>query len=116
MDVTVRNNEAAGSYDAVVDGQVVGMVVYERKGDRVIVRHTIVAPDHRGEGIATTLVRATLDDLVANDLSLTNYCGFITEFIAANPGYARLLDAERPGRADNRDHRSQIQRLNRDLA
>ena len=62
MDVTVRNNTDAGSYDAVVDGQVVGMVVYERKGDRIIVRHTIVQPEHRGQGIATTLVRAALDD------------------------------------------------------
>jgi predicted GNAT family acetyltransferase len=112
MDVMVRNNVAAGSYDAVVDGQVVGMVVYERKGDRVIVRHTIVEPGHRGQGIATTLVRAALDDLAANQLSLTNYCGFITEFIAANPGYAGLLDQQRPGMADSRDRRSRVQRLN----
>lgn len=111
MDVTVRNNVDAGSYDAVVDGTVVGMVVYERKGDRVIVQHTIVQPDHRGQGIATTLVRATLDDLAANGLRLTNYCGFLTEFIAAHPEYAGLLDAERPGRADNRDQRPGIQQL-----
>ena len=112
MDVTVRNNVDAGSYDAVIDEHVVGMVVYERKGDRVVVRHTIVEPGHRGQGIATTLVRATLDDLAANGLSLTNYCGFITGFIAVHPEYAHLLDEQHPGMADSRDQRTQIQRLN----
>jgi predicted GNAT family acetyltransferase len=112
MDVAVRNNVDAGSYDAVIDGHVVGMVVYERKGDRIIVRHTIVQPDHRGQGIATILVRAALDDIVANGLRLTNFCGFLTDFIAANPEYAHVLDAGRPGMADSRDQRSQVQNLN----
>jgi predicted GNAT family acetyltransferase len=99
MDVTVRNNRDAGSYEAVIDGQVVGMVGYEREADRIIVRHTAVAPDHRGQGIATILVRAALDDIAATGLRLTNFCGFVTDFIAANPEYAHVLEAKRPAPA-----------------
>jgi hypothetical protein len=30
-------------------------------------------------------------------MTLTNYCAFVAEFIAAHPGYADLIDAEHPG-------------------
>jgi uncharacterized protein len=52
------------------------------------------APVRNPEGAA--LVRAALDDLVANGMSLTNYCSFVSEFIADNPGYATLLDPAQP--------------------
>jgi hypothetical protein len=47
--------------------------------------------------VASTLVRAALDDLTANRLSLTNYCGFVTDFIGAHPEYAGLQDHPRLG-------------------
>jgi hypothetical protein len=31
-------------------------------------------------------------------LSVTNYCGFVTDFLAANPEYLRLVDARFPGK------------------
>lgn len=94
----VVNNPEAGSYDAIVDGEVVGMVVYERKHDRVIVRHTAVLPGFRGRGIATALARGALEDMLRDGLSLTNHCGFLAGFLERNPRYARLIDPERPGR------------------
>lgn len=98
-DVTVRNNAEAGCYDAVLGDRVVGMIMYERRGDRMVIRHTIVDPEFRGQGIAGALARAALDDLLASGMTLTNYCGFIAGFIKRNPGYARLIDARQPGRA-----------------
>jgi hypothetical protein len=95
--ITVRNDAGSGRYEAVLGGRVVGRVVYERRDGRVIIRHTIVDPAFQGRGVATDLVREVLDDLAANGWSLTNYCSFVTEFIAGNPGYARLIDARQPG-------------------
>lgn len=97
MDITVRNNTEAGSYDAVIDGQVVGMLVYERRGHRMIFRYTLVDEQHRRQGVGTAVTRAALDDAVAHGHSVTNYCGFVADFIAANPGYAAVLDKELPG-------------------
>jgi uncharacterized protein len=96
-EVTVRDNTESLSYDALVGGAVVGMIVYEHAGSRMVFRHTIVEPEFRGRGIATTLVRAALDDVRAKGLMLSNYCGFVSEFIAAHPRYADLIDAEHPG-------------------
>ena len=97
MDVTVVRNEDAGSYDAIADEQVVGRLVYQRRDDRVVVRSTVVEPRLRGQGVASTLVRAALDDIRAEGLPVTNHCWFVTRFVAANPDYAGVVDIDMAG-------------------
>jgi predicted GNAT family acetyltransferase len=46
---------------------------------------------------ASTLVTRALDDTRAKGMTLTNYCGFVSGFIANHLGYADLIDAEHPG-------------------
>lgn len=104
--IEVRNNHGSRSYDAVLDGRVVGMIVYERVASRLMIRHTIVDPAMRGLGVGTTLAKAALDDVRASGLTLTNYCSFVGSFIDANPEYGDLVDARLPGAvtiADQRD-------------
>src|SRR4051794_18079852 len=104
--IHVRNNHESRSYDAVLDGRVVGMIVYERVASRLMIRHTIVEPEFRGSGIGRTLVQAALDDVRASGLTLTNYCSFVGDFLEANPEYGDLVDAQFPGSvtiADQRD-------------
>jgi uncharacterized protein len=96
-DVTVRDNTESRTFDALIDGKIVGTIVYEHAGPRLVFRHTIVEPDFRGQGIGTTLVREALDDLRARGATLSNYCGFVAEFITSHPDYADLIDAEHPG-------------------
>lgn len=100
-EMNVQKNGDRGSYEAVVDGQVVGMIVYHspRGGERVTLSHTIVDPEYRGQGIATKLVKNALDDLRAQDLKLTNYCPFVADYIADHPEYRELVDSRFPGRA-----------------
>jgi predicted GNAT family acetyltransferase len=95
--IEVRNNHDSRSYDAVLDGRVVGMIVYERVASRLMIRHTIVEPALRGSGIGKTLVQGALDDVRASGLTLTNYCSFVGDFIEANPEYRDLVDAQFPG-------------------
>jgi uncharacterized protein len=92
VDVTVSDNSGTGSYDASIDGTVVGMLVYRRKGGRIIFTHTIVQEEYRGKGIATGLVRNALDDIRARGLRLTNFCTFVDDFVTENPEYSDLLD------------------------
>ena len=101
-EVTVRDNAASQCYEALIDGEVIGTIVYEQSGPRTVFLHTIVEPVFRGRGIATTLVRTALDDLRAKGRPLSNYCGFVSEFIARQPEYADLIDAEHPGHPHGR--------------
>ena len=96
-EITVRDNAEAQVYDALIGDQVVGSIVYERSGQRLVFSHTIVEPEFRSRGIGTVLVTRALDDVRARGMTLTNYCEFVADFIAAHPGYADLIDAEHPG-------------------
>jgi predicted GNAT family acetyltransferase len=96
-EIAVRDNAESQTYDALIGDQVIGTIVYEHAGPRLVFRHTIVEPEFRGRGIGTMLVTRALDDVRAKGVTLTNYCGFVSEFIAAHPGYADLIDAEHPG-------------------
>jgi hypothetical protein len=97
-EVTVKNNTEARSYDASVDGAVVGSIVYEQAGDRrVVFTHTFVDPRFRERGVGNTLVSQALDDVRAKGMTLTNFCEFVARYIDAHPEYADLLDATHPG-------------------
>ncbi|MFF0766506.1 GNAT family N-acetyltransferase [Streptomyces sp. NPDC003737] len=100
-EMNVQKNGDSGSYEAVVDGQVVGMIVYHTPhgNQRVTLSHTVVEPEYRGRGIATRLVKHALDDLRVQDLKLTNYCPFVADYIADHPEYKELVDSRFPGRA-----------------
>jgi predicted GNAT family acetyltransferase len=95
--VTVRDNTESLCYEALVDDEVIGTIVYDQTGSRMVFRHTIVEPEFRNRGIASTLAKTALDDVRAKGMKLSNYCGFVAEFIDAHPEYADLLDAEHPG-------------------
>jgi uncharacterized protein len=101
--ITIRNSAGSGSYDAVLGDEVVGTIVYELVDNRMVILHTLVDPEFRGQGVAKALARTALDDLVTSGMTLTNYCGFITDFIDRNPGYARVVDTDKPGRARPRN-------------
>jgi len=96
-DVTVRHNTESETYDAMLGDRVVGTIVYERRGSRVIIRYTVVEPEFRDAGVGTTLIRAALDDVATSGLTLTSYCSFVTQFIEDHPDYAGLVDPEHPG-------------------
>ncbi len=93
----VSDNDGKDCYEGVVDGEVVGVVVYKRFGRRVVIRHTVIDSDFRGRGLGAQLVKEVLDDLRARGDKLTNYCGFVADFIAEHPEYQNIVDADRPG-------------------
>ena len=97
-EVIVQNNTESRTYDALVDGEVAGSIVYEHAGDRrVVFTHTFVEPRFRGRGVGSMLVRGALDELRAQGLTLTNFCDVVAHYIDAHPEYADLLDATHPG-------------------
>lgn len=101
----ITDNEAESCYEGVVDDRVVGVVVYKRIRGRVVIRHTAIEPAFRGKGLGAQLVRSVLDDLRRRGDKISNYCGFVADFIADNPEYHDVVDADRPGVTAPRDLR-----------
>jgi hypothetical protein len=96
--VVVQDNPDNRTYEARQGDQVVGTLVYEAEGPRVVLTHTFVEPSRREQGIATTLSRGALDDLRAKGKTVTIYCSFVSDFISKHPEYADLIDPAHPGR------------------
>jgi uncharacterized protein len=102
LPVAVRDIPEGKNYEAVVDGTTVGTLIYELEGHRVVLTHTIVEPAYREHGVGSTLVSEALDDIRAKGLTITVLCSFVRDFVARNPAYADLVDAEHPGPAFTR--------------
>lgn len=103
-ELIVRNNPAAQSYDAVKGDKVIGRVHYVRSpaspstppaaspsAPHFTIHSTVVDPQMRGYGIGSVLLQAALDDIRAQGATLTSYCSFVDDYIAAYPEYADLL-------------------------
>ena len=103
----ITNNDAKSCYEGAIEDKVVGVVVYKRIRDRVVIRHTVIEPEFRGKGLGAQLVRTVLDDLRQRGDKLTNFCGFVADFIADNPDYQSVVDADRPGVTAPRHMRGQ---------
>lgn len=99
--IVVRDNARSHAYEALMGDRVVGHVLYDTVGEgagtRIVIRSTVVDPPLRGLGLGAVLVEAALDDVRAKGAKLTSHCSFVDDFIAANPGYADLVDGARPG-------------------
>ncbi|MFD5213317.1 GNAT family N-acetyltransferase [Microbacterium sp. NPDC058345] len=98
VDLRVVNDERAGIYEALVGDREVGGVTYNLVGDdRIALLAVSVFPEFRGQGIATDLIRAALDDVRANRKTITNYCPVVATFIESHADYADVIDRDHPG-------------------
>jgi predicted GNAT family acetyltransferase len=95
--IVVTNDATARTYQATLNGEVAGTLIYEVEGSRVVLTHTIVEPSDREHGVGSALVREALDDLRREGKTATVMCPFVTDFITHNPEYADLVDHEHPG-------------------
>jgi predicted GNAT family acetyltransferase len=91
MDPTVTDNRSRSRYEVVIDGQVAGFADYVDDGHRVVMPHTVVEHEHRGEGLAAVIVGHALDDLRARGRSVVPSCWYVKRYIDEHPEYADLL-------------------------
>jgi predicted GNAT family acetyltransferase len=93
--VDIRDNEAAGRYEALLDGAVAGYVEYRDRGERRILVHTEVDPAFGGRGIGTRLAAASLDDARNHGRPVVPRCPFIRSYLERHPEYADVVAGSR---------------------
>lgn len=86
--IGVRDNPGAERYEAVRDGEIVGIMIYERSRRRIELVHTVTDPEHRGEGVASVLVRTVLAEARAAALPVLVICPFIESWLQRHPEQA----------------------------
>jgi predicted GNAT family acetyltransferase len=87
MSTEVRARNDLDRYEISVDGELAGFTEVHVHGDVANMPHTEISPEFGGRGLATTLIRETLDDLRARGLKVHPTCPFVRAFIDKHPEY-----------------------------
>jgi predicted GNAT family acetyltransferase len=90
MGTDVRDNPDEHRYELIVDGKLVGIADYHRRGGVVVLPHTVIDPAHRGQGYAAVLVRGALDDCRRRGERVDPRCWYVAGFLDDHAEYRDL--------------------------
>jgi predicted GNAT family acetyltransferase len=93
MNTEVKRNDGRGRYELFLDGDLVGIADFTVSADGRVATfpHTVIDPQHRGQGLGDILVRGALDDVKDRVSRVVPACWFVADFISANEEYADLV-------------------------
>jgi uncharacterized protein len=89
--IVVQNNPGDLRYELLLDGDLVGEILYRRFPDRIALIHTEVSPSVEGRGLGARLVAGALDDIRARGLGVVPICPFVSSYISRHPDYGDLV-------------------------
>lgn len=91
--IVVRDNPAAGRFEAWSGDALAGFAEYRVNGERIVFTHTEVDEAFEGQGVASALAQEALDDVRRRgQLRVVPRCPFIRGWIDRHPTYADLVD------------------------
>ena len=91
MDVAVANHPEEHRYEVRAGGELAGWTVYRERPGLIVFVHTEIDERFGGQGIASQLIRAALDDARERDLQVLPFCPFVNGYIARHREYADLV-------------------------
>lgn len=91
MATEVRDHPELARYELFVDGELVGIAEYRRRGDVVEIPHTEIDPPRRGRGLGAALVRGSLARIRADGANVVPTCPFVADYLASHPEDQDLL-------------------------
>lgn len=89
--VEVVNNAETHRFELTFDDGV-AFLVYELRGDHIVLVHTEVPKAFEGRGCGSMLVRAAVDYARAHHLRVVPACPFARAYLQRHPEYAEGVD------------------------
>jgi uncharacterized protein len=86
----VRDNTALSRFELDTGG-VTAFVTYRLGNGVITLQHTETPVEARGQGIASQLIKGTLDMVRARGLKMVPRCDFVQAYIAKHPEYRDLI-------------------------
>lgn len=85
----VRDNKAQNRFELDVDGAI-AFADYRVTPSAVIITHTETPRALRGRGIASELIKGSLELIRADGRKVIAGCGFVVDYLQRNPEFADL--------------------------
>lgn len=92
MTLEVRDVPEAQRFELLDGDVVVGVATYHLDGDVVVVPHTEITPDRRGQGLGAVLVGGVLEHVRAAGRTVRPHCWYVAEYLGEHPEHADLVD------------------------
>lgn len=91
-EVELRDNPDESRFEAWVDGERAGVLVYQTTPGRIILVHTEVLPAFGGQGVAPSLVRQVFEEIrERGDVGVVVVCPFVRSWLKRNPQYRDVV-------------------------
>jgi predicted GNAT family acetyltransferase len=91
MSNNIIHNADEQRYEIAVDGILAGFTQAFENGDVVTFPHTEIFDQFEGQGLASELVTAALDDVRVRGKKVIATCPYVKRFIDKHPEYSDLL-------------------------
>src|SRR4051812_42325866 len=91
MESRVVDNPAEHRFEIIADGEVAGLVTYQRAGATLSLLHTEIDPRFEGRGLGSVLVRGALDAARAEGAAVLPFCPFVRRYLQRRPEYLNLV-------------------------
>lgn len=91
--IAVRHNTAENRFEIELENGELAVADYERRGTDLVMSHTFVPPDFRGQGFAEKVVRAALEYAREERLRVVPACSYVAAFIRRHPEFHPLVMA-----------------------
>jgi hypothetical protein len=92
--IEVLNATQRSRYEILVDGTFAGFTHYQPLEGSLVFDHTVIKDGFAGQGLAAKLVRATLDDVRAQQGRIVPLCEYVAGWLEKHPDYDDLVDRE----------------------
>lgn len=86
----LKNNRINKQFEFHIDG-LVPKVEYIRAKDRIFLTHTEVPEKLEGQGIGSMLIKAVLEEVERQELTLVPLCPFVAGYIKEHPEWKKLV-------------------------
>lgn len=91
-DIEVVHVPEAERYEIRVDGKTAGFTEAHPRNDGIVLfPHTVIDDAYEGQGLASKLVKAALDDVRENGLMIHVTCAYIKGWLGKHPEYTDLV-------------------------
>ena len=90
MEYTLIDNSDKKRFEFIIENQI-AFVEYIKIPDKIYLTHTEVPQTLEGQGIGSALVKAVLDKIAEEELTLIPLCPFVAMYIKKNPEYRNLV-------------------------